>query len=100
MLHHALSCNQHTGRSEDKNYSNKEVIKILEKDGWRFVGARGDHHYFKHPAKPGKITVPAYLNELAMEAHIDFSSTLQEALKEKLGVRPPVSPESAPSHRL
>ena len=32
------------------------------------------------------VTVPAYLNELAMEAHINFSSTLQEALKEKLGV--------------
>ena len=41
-----------------KSYSSKEIIKILEKDGWRFVGARGDHHYFKHPAKPGKITVP------------------------------------------
>lgn len=41
-----------------KTISSREVIKILEQDGWVFIGATGDHHHFKHPTKPGKITVP------------------------------------------
>lgn len=32
------------------------------------------------------VTVPKWLNELAMEAKVNFSSTLQDALKERLGV--------------
>ena len=32
------------------------------------------------------VTVPAWLNQMAMDAHINFSSTLQEALRQKLGV--------------
>lgn len=32
------------------------------------------------------VTVPAWLNEMAIENKINFSSTLQEALRERLGV--------------
>ena len=32
------------------------------------------------------LSVPEYLNELAMEAGLNFSQILQDALKEKLGV--------------
>ena len=32
------------------------------------------------------VTLPSWLNQLAMEAKINFSSTLQEALRDKLGV--------------
>jgi predicted RNA binding protein YcfA (HicA-like mRNA interferase family) len=38
--------------------SSKEVIKILQKDGWYLVRIRGSHHQFKHPKKPGLVTVP------------------------------------------
>lgn len=41
-----------------KSFSSREIIKILEQDGWFLLGAREDHHYFKHKTKPGKITVP------------------------------------------
>ena len=41
-----------------KSYSSREVIKILEADGWYEVSCVGDHHQFKHPTKPGKVTVP------------------------------------------
>lgn len=40
-----------------KSLSSREIIKMLEEDGWCFVGATGDHHHFKHPTKPGKATV-------------------------------------------
>lgn len=32
------------------------------------------------------VTLPSWLNQMAMEANINFSNTLQDALKEKLGV--------------
>lgn len=32
------------------------------------------------------VTIPRWLNDLAVESKINFSSTLQEALREKLGV--------------
>lgn len=41
-----------------KSYSSREVIKLLEGDGWFFVNAVGDHHQFKHPTKKGRVTVP------------------------------------------
>ncbi|WP_327438707.1 type II toxin-antitoxin system HicA family toxin [Pseudomonas donghuensis] len=36
----------------------REVIALLEEDGWYEVGAKGSHHQFKHPTKPGRVTVP------------------------------------------
>jgi predicted RNA binding protein YcfA (HicA-like mRNA interferase family) len=41
-----------------KIYSSKEIIKMLEKDGWHLKRIIGSHHHFKHPSKPGKVTVP------------------------------------------
>ena len=40
-----------------KSYSSREVISMLEKDGWYEVACDGSHHQFKHPTKPGKTTV-------------------------------------------
>lgn len=40
-----------------KSYSSREVIKILEEDGWYFVRCVGDHHQFKHQFKSGKVTI-------------------------------------------
>jgi len=40
-----------------KSYSSRELIKILESDGWRLVGVNGSHHNYKHPTKSGKVTI-------------------------------------------
>lgn len=42
----------------------REVIRRLEADGWFHVGTRGDHWYFKHPTRPGKITVQHPVKDL------------------------------------
>jgi len=34
------------------------VTKLLEQDGWRLVRTRGSHRQYKHPYKPGLVTVP------------------------------------------
>ncbi|MDK3181988.1 type II toxin-antitoxin system HicA family toxin [Clostridioides difficile] len=41
-----------------KSYSSRDILKILNADGWYEVNCVGDHHQFKHPTKKGKVTVP------------------------------------------
>jgi predicted RNA binding protein YcfA (HicA-like mRNA interferase family) len=41
-----------------KSYSSREIIGILQSDGWYLDSIKGDHHQFKHPRKSGKVTVP------------------------------------------
>ena len=36
----------------------REVISIIEGDGWHLVATRGSHRQYKHPAKTGRVTVP------------------------------------------
>jgi predicted RNA binding protein YcfA (HicA-like mRNA interferase family) len=31
---------------------------MLQADGWFLVATRGSHRQFKHPVKPGRVTVP------------------------------------------
>lgn len=35
-----------------------EVLRLLLDDGWTLVATRGSHRQFKHPTKPGRVTVP------------------------------------------
>jgi predicted RNA binding protein YcfA (HicA-like mRNA interferase family) len=35
----------------------RDVLKMLQTDGWRLVVTRGSHRQFKHPQKPGRVTV-------------------------------------------
>lgn len=40
-----------------KSYSSREVIAALLADGWYEVNCVGSHHQYKHPSKPGRVTV-------------------------------------------
>jgi len=35
----------------------REAIKLIEDDGWFLVRTRGSHRHFKHPTKPGLVTI-------------------------------------------
>ena len=41
----------------------REAIKLIERDGWRLVATRGSHRQFKHPHKPGRVTIPGKLSD-------------------------------------
>ncbi len=36
----------------------REIIQLIQEDGWRQVATKGSHIQFKHPVKPGRVTVP------------------------------------------
>ncbi|MGI8670710.1 MAG: type II toxin-antitoxin system HicA family toxin [Aridibacter sp.] len=35
----------------------KELIKLVEKDGWYLVRIKGSHRQFHHPTKSGTVTI-------------------------------------------
>ena len=41
----------------------REVIRLLHDDGWRWVVTEGSHRQFKHPAKPGRVTVSGHTGD-------------------------------------
>jgi len=34
-----------------------DVIRLLEADGWTLARITGSHHHFRHPEKPGTVTI-------------------------------------------
>lgn len=55
----------------------KDVIKMIEKDGWILVRIRGSHRHFHHPAKSGTVTI-AGKESIDMPAGT-FNSVLKQA---------------------
>jgi predicted RNA binding protein YcfA (HicA-like mRNA interferase family) len=41
----------------------REVVCLLERDGWALVVTRGGHRQFKHPTKAGRVTVSGNLGD-------------------------------------
>ena len=35
----------------------RDILKALKRDGWRPERQEGSHRQFRHPAKPGTVTV-------------------------------------------
>jgi predicted RNA binding protein YcfA (HicA-like mRNA interferase family) len=55
----------------------REVIKLIEDDGWYLSRTHGSHRQFKHPTKPGLVTIagkpgddvaPGTLNSILRQA--------------------------------
>ncbi len=38
----------------------RDVIRMVERDGWYHVRTRGSHRHYKHPVKRGLVTVPGH----------------------------------------
>jgi len=39
----------------------REVIRLLQHEGWRHVRTKGSHRQFQHPERPGTVTVAGKL---------------------------------------
>ena len=38
----------------------KDIIKLIEKDGWFLAAQVGSHRQYKHPTKAGRVTIAAH----------------------------------------
>jgi predicted RNA binding protein YcfA (HicA-like mRNA interferase family) len=61
----------------------REIIDLILADGWFLVATRGSHRQFKHPAKPGRVTIagkpsddlaPGTLNSILKQAGLKAKS--------------------------
>jgi predicted RNA binding protein YcfA (HicA-like mRNA interferase family) len=58
----------------------REVIKALKADGWFEARATGGHQHFKHPAKPGLVTVPIH-------GAADLKLMVLKSIEKQIGVK-------------
>jgi len=57
----------------------RDVIKMIEADGWYLIATRGSHRQYKHPTKLGRVTIaghpgddlaPGTLNSILKQAQL------------------------------
>ena len=56
----------------------KELIDIIEADGWYFARQKGSHKQYKHPLKKGIVTIPDHGKNDELE-HFLVNSILKQA---------------------
>jgi predicted RNA binding protein YcfA (HicA-like mRNA interferase family) len=54
----------------------RDIIKLIESDGWFLVVTRGSHRQYKHPIKKGRVTSAGNVN------HDIAPGTLNSILKQ------------------
>jgi len=57
----------------------RDVIEMIEADGWYLMTTKGDHRQYKHSTKRGRVTIaghlgddlaPGTLNSIFKQAHL------------------------------
>ena len=54
----------------------RDIIKMIESDGWYLVATKGSHRQYKHPTKPGRVTIAGH------PSHDLAPGTLNNVLKQ------------------
>ena len=57
-----------------------EILKAIKDDGWFQVAQRGSHRQFKHPTKPGRVTIAGKLSD-------ELPKGTQMSILKKAGLR-------------
>ena len=55
----------------------RDLIKLIENDGWKHIRTRGSHRQYKHGLKKGRVTIPGHAGD---DVHTDtLKSVLSQA---------------------
>ncbi|MBI5410332.1 MAG: type II toxin-antitoxin system HicA family toxin [Nitrospirae bacterium] len=41
----------------------RDIIKLIESDGWYLVATKGSHKQYKHSIKSGRVTIAGHPND-------------------------------------
>ncbi|MEW5825676.1 MAG: type II toxin-antitoxin system HicA family toxin [Candidatus Bipolaricaulota bacterium] len=64
----------------------RQVVRLIEDDGWILVAVRGSHRQYKHTKKPGRVTIAGHPDDDLAPGTL--SSVLKQAgLKKPKGSR-------------
>jgi len=65
----------------------RDVVKLIESDGWYLVATKGSHRQFRHAIKPGRVTIaghpgddlaPGTLNSVLKQAQLTRAKSGQD----------------------
>ena len=59
----------------------KDIIKIIENDGWKLVAQSGSHRQYKHPVKKGRVTIAPHKLSDTVSPKTENSILKQAGLK-------------------
>ncbi|MBO6292067.1 MAG: type II toxin-antitoxin system HicA family toxin [Selenomonas sp.] len=59
----------------------KEMEDKIKADNWYLVKIDGSHHHYKHPTKPGKVTIPFHTKPKDLDKKTVNSILKQAGLK-------------------
>jgi len=62
----------------------RDVIRLLQADGWALVNTEGSHRQFKHPTKSGRVTVSGSFGD-------DMPKGTLASVKRQAGLKGPKS---------
>jgi len=62
----------------------KDIIKLIEDDGWYYVRTKGSHRQYKHTIKKGRVTVPDKLSDDLMPGTLNSIFKQPHLSKDKL----------------
>lgn len=63
----------------------RDLLKLLDKDGWSKVAQEGSHRQYKHPVKPGRVTIAGHPGDDVPPGTLN--SVLHQARLKKKGRR-------------
>ncbi len=58
----------------------REIVRLIEDDGWRQVRQVGSHRHYRHPEKPGTVTVAGHPRD-------DLHPKTQASIMRQAGLR-------------
>ena len=58
----------------------KDMLKLIKKDGWFQVNQTGSHRQFKHPTKPGRVTISGHRDSDDVSLQLEKSILKQAGL--------------------
>lgn len=60
----------------------RDILRVFREDGWVLARTRGSHQQFKHPTKPGRVTVAGGAND-------DLAPGTLNSILKQAGLKPP-----------
>ncbi len=63
----------------------REIIKLIEDDGWYLVAMKASHRQFKHPVKQGRVTIAGHPNDHLAPGTLNSVLKQAQLPKPKLG---------------
>lgn len=56
-----------------------EMERIIMEDGWTLYAQKGSHRQYKHPFKPGKVTIPFHKGK-------DINPITEKSIRKQAGI--------------